>query len=285
RPRWCTAWPGAEPTLPWCSAPSTGVERRPRDPRMSGRGVMRRRWRLLPRGYGFAVAGVAVGIAGLVGLGALSGRLSRFIDGGHRFVLGQISVAGAGIGTGTGFTSGGLLRRQTIEAIRRVPGVAAVQPQVMVPLNPATSQIFSVTQELVLGVDVSIPSPNRSYPPLPIAEGRGLTAADRGRAVVGAELAAGHGLHAGSRLRIGDRDFEVVGVCERLLTAPDRFALVPIEDARELWLALDPTLRALFMTAGILTPGDLNTGAAGGWADGGDPGALSPRIRPGGAGL
>ena len=239
----------------------------------------RRRWSLLPRGYGFAVAGIAVGIAGLVALGALSDRISRFIDGGHRFVLGQISVAGAGIGTGTGFTSGGLLRRQTIEAIRRIPGVAAVQPQVMIPLNPATSQIFSVTQELVLGVDVSVPSPNRNYRTFPIAEGRSLAPGDRGRAVVGADLAAGHGLHVGSRLRVGERDFEVIGVGEHLLTAPDRFAVVPIEDARELWLGLDPTLRALFMTTGILTPGDLNTGAAVGWRDGVDPDALAERIR------
>jgi putative ABC transport system permease protein len=245
---------------------------------VSGRGAARR-WRLLPRGYGFAVAGIAVGVAGLVALGALADRISRFIDGGHRFVLGQISVAGAGIGTGAGFTAGGLLRRQTIEAIRRVPGVAAVQGQVMVPLNPATSQLFSVNQELVLGVDLAVASPNRNYPTFPLSEGRALTPTDRGRVVVGAELAVARGLHAGSRLRIGERDFEVVGVGERLLTAPDRFAVVSIEDARELWLGLDPTLRALFLTAGVLAPGDLNTGAAVGWADGVEPDALAARIR------
>ncbi|HEY7139384.1 MAG TPA: ABC transporter permease [Methylomirabilota bacterium] len=238
-----------------------------------------RRWRLLPRGYGFAVAGIAVGMAGLVALGALADRISRFIDGGHRFVLGQISVAGAGIGTGAGFTAGGLLRRQTIEAIRRVPGVTAVQAQVMLPLNPATSQLFSVNQELVVGVDIAVPSPNRSYPTFPIAEGRALAPADRDRVVVGAELAVGRGLHPGSRLRIGDRDFEVVGVGERLLTAPDRFAVVPIEDARELWLGLDPTLRTLFLAGGVLAPGDLNTGAAVGWADGVEPDSLAARIR------
>lgn len=237
-----------------------------------------RRRRLFPRGYGFAVAGIAVGMAGLVALGALSDRISRFIDGGHRFVLGQISVAGAGIGTGAGFTAGGLLRRQTIEALRQVPGVAAVQAQVMLPLNPSTSQLFSVNQELVVGTDFGVPSPNRNYPTYPIAEGRALTAADRGRVVVGAELAAGRGLHPGARLRIAERDFEVIGVGERLLTAPDRFAQVTIEDARELWLALDPTLRALFMT-GILAPTDVNSGAAVGWAAGVDPDSLAERIR------
>ena len=245
---------------------------------VSGRGVARRR-RLLPRGYGFAVAGIAVGMAGLVALGALADRISRFIDGGHRFVLGQISVAGAGIGTGAGFTAGGLLRRQTIEAIRRVPGVAVIQAQVMLPLNPGTSELFSVNQELVLGVDLGVPSPNRNYPTSPIAEGRALVPTDRGRVLVGAELAAGRTLRSGSRLRIGERDFEVVGVLERLLTAPDRFAVLPIEDARDLWLGLDPTLRALFGAGGVLAREDLNTGAAVGWADGVDPDALAARIR------
>jgi MacB-like periplasmic core domain/FtsX-like permease family len=245
---------------------------------VTGRGAARRR-RLLPRGYGFAVAGIAVGMAGLVALGALADRISRFIDGGHRFVLGQISVAGAGFGTGAGFTAGGLLPRRTIEAIRRVPGVALVQAQVMMPFNPGTSALFSVNQELVLGVDLDVPGPNRNYPTLPLAHGRDLAPQDRGRAVVGAELAAGQTLRPGSRLRIGARDFEVVGILDRLLTAPDRFAIVPIENARELWLALDPTVNALFRVGGGLAREDLNTGAAVGWADGVDPDALAARIR------
>src|SRR5262245_2348993 len=215
-------------------------------------------------------------MAGLVALGALAQRISRFIDGGHRFVLGQISVAGAGLGTGAGFTAGGLLRQQTIEAIRGIPGVAAVQGQVMLPLTPGTSELFSVNQELVLGIDLSVPTPNRNYPTFPMASGRPLVPGDRGRVVVGAELAAARGIGPGARLEIGGREFEVVGLLERLLTAPDRFAIMPIADARQLWLGLDPTLRALFGTTSIASE-DLNTGAAVGWAEGVDPDALAVR--------
>jgi hypothetical protein len=218
-------------------------------------------------------------MAGLVALGALADRIGRFVDGGHRFVLGQISVAGAGLGTGAGFTAGGLLPRRAIEALRRVPGVARVQAQVMLPLEPGTSELFSVNQELVLGVDLGVPAPNRNYPSFRVSHGRVLEPGDRGRVVVGAELAAGRALRPGSRLRIGSEDFEVVGVLERLLTAPDRFAIVALEDARELWLALDPTVRALFRTGGALDREDLNTGAAVGWAEGEDPDALAARIR------
>ncbi len=91
------------------------------------------RGRLFPRGYGFTVLGIAVGVAGLVALGAMAERISRFIEGGDRFVLGQISVAGEGMGMGAGFTAGGLLPAARMAEIARVPGVAIVQPQVMLP--------------------------------------------------------------------------------------------------------------------------------------------------------
>ena len=81
--------------------------------------------RLLPRGYLFTVLGIAVGVAGLVALGAMAERISRFIEGGDRFVLGQISVAGEGMGMGAGFTAGGLLSAAKIAEIARVPAPPA----------------------------------------------------------------------------------------------------------------------------------------------------------------
>jgi putative ABC transport system permease protein len=235
--------------------------------------------RLRLRGYLFTVVGIAVGMAGLVALAALAERIGRFIDGGHRFVLGQLSVAGAGIGSGAGFTAGGLLPAQALAAIRAVPGVAAVQAQVSLPADPSRSQLFSINQELVLGLDPAVPSPNRNFPAFPVSRGRSLRPGDRGRVVVGTDFAGAHALVVGSTLALGRRPFEVVGVLDRLLTAPDRFAIVPLEDARDLWLDLDPGLRALFGAGGLVAREDLNTGAAVGWAVGVEPDALAERIR------
>src|SRR5205807_10068697 len=97
------------------------------------------------RGYLFTVVGIAIGVAGLVALGAMSERIVRFIEGGDRFVLGQISVAGRGMGMGAGFTAGGLLPAATIKKISAVSGVAGVQSQVMLPLDPSTSQFMTLT--------------------------------------------------------------------------------------------------------------------------------------------
>ncbi|HEV8585360.1 MAG TPA: ABC transporter permease [Methylomirabilota bacterium] len=232
------------------------------------------------RGYLFTIVGIAIGVAGVVALGAMAERIVRFIEGGDRFVMGQISVAGRGMGMGAGFTAGGLLPLAAVEAIRKVEGVTGVQPQVMLPLNPSTSQFMTLTQELVLGMDLSVPSPNRHYRTLPVQAGRWLRDGDRKKAVIGASFAAARGLAPGARLTLEDQPYEVVGVLERMLTAPDRFVVVPIQDAREQWVAKDRLLRTVLASGGMaLRADDLNTGAAVGWRDGEDPDAVARRIR------
>jgi putative ABC transport system permease protein len=232
------------------------------------------------RGYAFTIAGVAIGVAGLVALGAMSERIVTFIEGGDRFVQGQISVAGKGMGMGAGFTAGGLLPAASIRAIAAVPGVAGVQAQVMLPLNPSISQFMTLTQELILGLDLSVTMPNRGFPVLPVRAGRVLRSGDRRVAVVGASFAASRSLGAGDTLPLDGRPFTIVGVLDRTLTAPDRFVMVPIEDARDLWVAKDPLLRTVLASGGVpLTAGDLNTGAAVGWRDGEDADAVALRIR------
>jgi ABC-type antimicrobial peptide transport system permease subunit len=231
------------------------------------------------RDYAFTIAGIAIGVAGIVALGAMAERIVRFVEGGDRFVLGQISVAGRGMGMGTGFTAGGLLPAASLRAIAAVPGIAGVQAQVMLPLNPSTSQFMTLTQELVLGLDLTVETPNRHYPRLPVDRGRNLRPGDRRVAVVGSSFASSRGLRVGDTLMLEGTAYEVVGILERTLTAPDRFVVVSIEDARQQWIAKDPLLRTVIATgAAAIDAADLNTGAAVGWRDGEDPDAVAHRI-------
>ena len=118
------------------------------------------------------------------------------------------------------------------------------------------------------------------------ASSRCATGASFGRAIAGWRWSAPTSRpRAGSR-RAGrstwrrGRTFQVVGVLDKTLTAPDRFAIVPLDDARDLWLRRDPLLVQVFAGgAGGLGRGDLNTGAAVAWADGVDPDALARRIQ------
>jgi len=155
-----------------------------------------------------------------------------------------------------------------------------VQAQIMLPLDPSTSQFMTLTQELILGVDISVPMPNRHYRSLPVRAGRFLRDGDRRVAVVGAAFAASRGLAVGAHITLEGESYEVVGVLDRMLTAPDRFVFVPIADARAQWVAKDRLLRTVLASGGMaLTASDLNTGAAVGWRDGADPDGVALRIR------
>ncbi len=96
--------------------------------------------------------------------------------------------------------------------------------------------------------------------------------------MLGSDFAASRKLTVGSTLPVGALEFAVVGILDKTLTAPDRFAMVPLEDARDVWLRRDPLLFRVFGTGG-LTRADLNSGAAVGWQDGVDPDALARRIQ------
>ena len=112
-----------------------------------------------------------------------------------------------------------------------------------------------------------------------IVAGRELRAGDRGVAVVGASFATSHGLGVGSTLTLEGEPYRVVGVLQRTLTAPDRFVMVAIEDARRQWVAKDRMLRTIIASgAAAVNAADLNTGAAVGWRDGEDPDAVARRI-------
>jgi len=198
-------------------------------------------------------------------------RIVRFIEGGDRFVLGQISVAGVGWAWAPGSprrpaARGGHRGHPQGAGRRRRPAAGDA------PAEPSTSQFMTLTQELVLGMDLSVPSPNRHYRTLPVQKGRFLREGDRHRVVIGASFATSRGLAPGSRLMLEGQAYEVVGVLDRMLTAPDRFVIVAIEDAREQWVAKDRLLRTVLASGGVaLRAQDLNTGAAVGWRDGEDP--------------
>src|SRR5712692_8340057 len=88
-----------------------------------------------PARSALTAAGIAIGVAALVLLGALAEKLGRLVEGGRDFATGQITVSGAGTGALTGMTRGGLLSQDQISQLRTVPGVTLVAPVVMFPAS------------------------------------------------------------------------------------------------------------------------------------------------------
>src|SRR5690349_1723531 len=129
------------------------------------------------------VAGIAIGVAALVLLGALSEKLSRLVEGGRDFATGQITVSGAGTGALTGMTRGGLLSQDQVAALRTVPGVSLVAPIVMFPASDAPAALPFTLAPLVFGIDVTALERNRKSPPPRVRSGKLLPDPNAGEVV------------------------------------------------------------------------------------------------------
>lgn len=224
------------------------------------------------------IAGIAIGVAALVLLGALSEKLSRLLDGGRDFATGQITVSGAGGGSITNAGRGSLLGREQLMALERVQGVGVVAPIVMFPMSDAPAALPFTLAPLVFGVDMKAMEHNRGSPPPRIREGRLFPEPDSDQVVLGSQVAQFLGSKIGSTVTIRDRTFTVAGILETTLSGPDSFVFMPYATAQRLLIDSEPMLRRMVVSPGAqVLP--IATAAAVFWKDDEDPEVVAGRIR------
>jgi len=224
------------------------------------------------------MGGIAIGVAALVLLGALSEKMSRLVAGGRDFATGQVTVSGAGTGALTGMTRGGLLTAQQLHALDGIEGVAAVAPIVMFPAADAPAALPLTLPPMIFGVDVEMLVLNRRSPPPRVADGRLAAAPGSDEVVLGSQVARVYRAAVGDPITLRGRPFRVVGVLEPTLTGPDSFVFMSFPSAQRLLIDSEPLLRRLVMVPGAnLLP--IATAAAVFWANGEDPEAVAARIR------
>ena len=223
--------------------------------------------------------GIAIGVAALVLLGALTEKMDRLVSGGRDFATGQITVSGAGSGGATGgMLRGALLTAEQLAALPRVDGVAAVAPIVVFPASDGPPPLPFTLAPMVFGADLMVVWQNQTVPPPRVALGRALPSPDGSEVVIGSQVA--HNFHAtvGSTLTVRGRAFVVAGVLEPTFTGPDSFVFMPFPTAEQLLVESEPLLRRMALIPGSsVLP--VATAAAVLWRPGEDPEALAARIR------
>jgi putative ABC transport system permease protein len=244
---------------------------------MSGLVDAIRHVRRRPLRNALTVAGIAIGVAALVLLGALSEKFSRLVEGGREFASGQITVTGAGTGGLMGFARGALLTSEQLHRLSEVAGVRLASPLIMFPVSDSPTALPLTLSPMVFGADPAALRLNRRVVAPHAAQGP-LVPEARDEVVIGTQVARYYGVKTGATLTIRDRPFRVAGILEPTLTGPDSFVFMPFPTAQSLLLESDPTLRRLVMLPGAnLLP--IATAAAVFWNDGEDPEAVAQRIR------
>ncbi len=174
------------------------------------------------------IGGIVIGVFALTVMGAMSEKLTRLVKGGEDYYNSKVLVVD---GQSSAFYGGAPMTMAKRAEIEKVDGVKYVSPDVSLLFNQDTGVSFGVPQMIV-----SYDAGAAQYESFKMAAAKGRLVADddRGKVVLGSDLATTLGSDIGKTVKLRDRDFEVVGLLEKTLTAPDNSAIVSLYDAQVL---------------------------------------------------
>ena len=228
------------------------------------RNIFRRRLRAF-----LTIFGITIGVFALVVMGSMAEKINLLIDGGTRYYSDKVIISDGSNAAG-GFAATPISVDRVGE-IEGVPGVARASASIYMLLNEDQGMSMGVPQG-ILGDDMR--SEGYESFELSMSAGRDLTADDRGKAVVGSDVAKALNAKVGGHVELRDRMFEVVGIYNKTLTAPDNTVLVSLADAQELMYAQLPS-----MMKQQIEPGQLATGITAYPEPGVDPDQLASTIQ------
>jgi putative ABC transport system permease protein len=184
------------------------------------------------------VLGIVIGIWALVVFSALANKINTLVASGTDYYVGKIVVSdGSSSGLGIGIVP---IDVALADQIKGLDGVGAVDPQVQMYFEDVKATGFGIPK-LIIGA-VAGADQGLSGFQVHASQGRLLTAADEGShaTVLGSDMARELGLAPGGTIQLRGVTFDIVGVLEPTLTAPDATAMVPLAAAQELFLAMLP---------------------------------------------
>lgn len=270
--------------------------------------ILRNMWRRKFRTF-LTIFGIVIGMFAFTVMGSMALKFNKMIDGGKRFITGQITIAPKGssyMGSG-----GTVLPIDTINKISQVEGVEAVAAGVELALeepdpdDPSGASMSFGMPPTIEGTDLNSSHRNRNWLDLDMKDGRMLEKGDGDdKIVIGYTIALDKKWEVGDKVKIRGREFEVIGIIDKTMTGPDSYVFMPITPARELFIEANPFLKSIkeqsdnaakisdialaqmpaqtreqILQAKSFKAEDVNTGAAASWKEGEDSETVSNRIK------
>ena len=178
------------------------------------------------------IFGITIGVLALVVMGSIAEKLSLLVEGGSDYYADKVIVSGA---SGMGGFSTEPISTDLIAQIESVNGVARASGSVMMLLDAEQSAVN-------IGVPANIQAQDfrsEGYETFAseMVDGRKLAPDDRGVVIVGADLVSKLGAEVGTTVEVRGKDFEVVGILGKTLTAPDKAVQMSLADAQDILAA------------------------------------------------
>jgi putative ABC transport system permease protein len=186
------------------------------------------------------IFGITIGVLALVVMGAMAEKMQLLVDGGTEFYADKVTVTGA---SSMGGFSTDPLSTDLIDELEAVDGVARASGSMGLMLDEEASAVNMGIPPMISATDFR----EVGYETFEtnIAEGRKLEEGDAGKVVVGSDIVEKLDAEVGGPVEIRGEQYEVVGIAEKTLTAPDMAVQMVLADAQEIFVAdLPETVQA-----------------------------------------
>jgi len=176
------------------------------------------------------IFGIVIGIYSLIMMGSIAEKLTILVQGGVRYYGDKVMVSEASSGT---FNSQPLSIDKIAE-LERVDGVARASASVEMLMDKEMGAMSVGMPNVIGGTD----SRDEGFETFKISyrEGRKLNKSDQGKVVVGSDIVKTLNAKLGGEVIVRDKKFEVVGIMEKTLTAPDNMVTMTLSDAQEIYI-------------------------------------------------
>jgi putative ABC transport system permease protein len=225
------------------------------------RNVFRRKLRVM-----LTISGITIGVLALVVMGSMAEKINLLVAGGTEYYSDKAVVQAEG----TSLYSASPLSYSKLDAIKAVPGVAEVAGSIDALLDSEAGMSFGMPP-MISGSDLR--GRDLETFDMKASSGRLLQPGDNGKVVVGCDLVDKLGAKVGGTVTIRGEQFEVVGILDKTLTAPDTSVQMVLADAQRMFLQDVPEI-----LRGQVNQADLVTGFIVYPTPGTDPEELAARI-------
>lgn len=210
--------------------------------------ILRNMWRRKFRTF-LTVTGISVGIFAFTVMGSMALKLNKMIDGGKKYITGQITIMPKGTDFATGQMSG-MLPIDTLNKIAKVEGVEAVEGSVNLALNepnPDEPVSMSMSEPLTIySMDSSSNFKNKNWETMDMKEGKLIDKDNADNEIsIGTTVALDKNWHMGDTVKIRGKEFKVVGILEKTMTGPDSYVFMKLPVVREMYIESNPFLKSL----------------------------------------
>ncbi|MFA6423132.1 MAG: FtsX-like permease family protein [Patescibacteria group bacterium] len=210
--------------------------------------ILRNMWRRKFRTF-LTIVGIVVGIFAFTVMGSMALKLNKMIDGGKKYITGQITIMPKGTDFATGQMSG-MLPVDTLNNIAKIDGIEAVEGSVSLAVNePNPDEPVSIsmsTPPTINSLDTSSNFKNKNWETLDMKEGKLINKDSADNDIsIGSTVALDKNWKVNDKVKIREKEFNVVGILDKTMTGPDSYVFMKLPVAREMYIDSNPFLKSL----------------------------------------